>query len=104
MNSWISNLMKKLKPSQLPQWLWGLILLGIILAGTLLFQQLFISERVDVTEPAPLGSASVVLDWILKLTFFLGLLFVGLYFARRWQRGGRGVDARRVQILSLIHI
>ncbi len=104
MNSWISNLMKKLKPSHIPQWLWGLILLGIILAGTLLVQQLFISERVDGSEPAPLGSASVVLDWILKLTFFLGLLFVSLYFARRWQRGGRGVVTRRVQILESRHL
>jgi flagellar biosynthetic protein FliO len=103
-NSWISNLMKKLKPSQIPQWLWGLILLGIILAGTLLVQQLFISERADASEQAPLGSASLVLDWILKLAFFLSLLFVGIYFARRWQRGGSGVISRRVQILESRHL
>ncbi len=96
--------MKKLKPSQIPQWLWGLILLGIILAGTLLVQQLFISERVDASEQAPLGSASLVLDWILKLAFFLSLLFVGLYFARRWQRGASGVASRRVQILESRHL
>ncbi len=96
--------MKKLKPSQIPQWLWGLILLGIILAGTLLVQQLFISERVDASEQPPLGSASLVLDWILRLVFFLSLLFVGLYFARRWQRGASGVASRRVQILESRHL
>ncbi|MBN1267482.1 MAG: flagellar biosynthetic protein FliO [Anaerolineales bacterium] len=104
MKNWFSELIRKLKPAGIPQWLWGVILLVVIITGALIIQQISsptVSERANVSAT---GSAGLILDIILKSTFLLGLIFIGLYFMRRWQSGSVGAGSRQLQILESKHL
>jgi flagellar biosynthetic protein FliO len=102
--NWFSDFLKKIKPAGIPQWLWGVILLAVIIAGAMIVQQVSGPSGSERAAVSATGSAGMVLDIILKLTFLLGLIFIGLYFVRRWQRGGRGTGSRRLRILESKHL
>ena len=104
MKSRLTDFLKKLKPEGMPQWLWGLILLGVILGVAFLVQQLAGPPSREPEAESPLGGASFVFDLILAFLFLMGVLFIGLYVVRRWQRGGSASGAHRLQILESKHL
>ena len=104
MKSRLIDFLKKLKPEGMPQWLWGVVLLAVIMGAALLVQQLVGPSSGEPDAESPLGGASFVFDLILAFLFLMGVLFIGLYVVRRWQRGGSASGAHRLQILESKHL
>jgi len=88
----------------MPQWLWGVILLLVLLLAAWLVSELTGPAAAERTAVSSVGSAGYMIDLFLKLMFLLGLIFIGLYYVRRWQRKARVTSSRKLHILETRHL